>query len=198
MHKNGIMKDAKTYNDIPPEGMDTPNGYFYYPPAQGIQILFLIGAFFSAIFLGWLVSNIAGIQSEFASGVIYFVFLLIFFLGYGLWAGLVSALAFSRIKWPLIKIIARVFLRKEKPSSINDFLPEREKLIEMMVRIQKYSRTFLFTGWALGISGSLASLFITSSMNQLLFFSLILVSSVIYGHLLFHFGRRGYLLLPEE
>jgi len=198
LQKNSIMKNARTYTDIPPEGMETPNGYFYYPPAQGIQVLFLIGAFFSAIFLGWLISNIAGIQSEFASGVIYFVFLLVFFLGYGSWVGLVSALAFSRIKWPLIKIIAKIFLRKEKPSSINDFLPEREKLIEMIVRVQKYSRTFLFTGWILGILGGLTSLFMRSSMNPLLFFTFVFVSSVIYGHLLFHFGRRGYLPIPEE
>lgn len=98
----------------------------------------------------------------------------------------------------LIKIIAKIFLRKEKPSSINDFLPEREKLIEMIVRVQKYSRTFLFTGWTFGILGSISSLFMRSSMNPLLFVTFVFVSSVIYGHLLFHFGRRGYLPLPEE
>lgn len=192
------MKAERTYNNIPPEGIATPNGYFYYPPTQGIQILFLIAAFFSAIFLGWLITNIAAIKSEFASGVLYFVFILIFFLGYGLWVGLASALAFSRIKWPLIKIIAKFFLRKEKPSSINDILPEREKLIEIMVRIQKYSRTFLFAGWTFGILGGLVSLFMTSSIHSILLFCLVLISLVIYGHLLFYFGRRGYFPLPEE
>lgn len=192
------MKESNTYTGIPPEGLATSSGYLYFPPTQSIQILFMVGAFFTAIFLGWFVSNVAGIYSEFASGVIYFVFLLIFFLGYGLWASFVGALAFSSIKLPIIKVLLKLFIKKEKPKSINEFLPEREKLIELLVRVQKYSRTFLIVCWPLGILGGFATLFMNSTLNPSLLFMLVFVCAVIYGHSLFYFGRRGYLPFPEE
>ena len=109
-----------------------------------------------------------------------------------------SALAFNSIKWPLIKIIVKIFIRKEKPSSVNEFLPEREKLIEMMVRVQKYSRSFLIIGWPIGILGSFTTLFMNASLNTLILFLFVFVTSVLYGYLLSYFGRRGYLPLPEE
>ena len=192
------MKDVKTLSDIPPEGIAAPNGYLYNPPPLGKQVLFLMAAFFSAIFLGWLISSIAGIRSNFASGVVYIVFLLIFFLGYGLWLSSVRALVFSSIKLPLIKIIAKIFVRKERPSSVNEFLPEREKIIEMMVRVQKYSRAFLIMGWPIGILGGFVTLFMRTSLNTLLLFLIVSVTSVLYGYILSYFGRRGYLPLPEE
>jgi hypothetical protein len=192
------MRDIETYSSIPPEGINTPNGYLYYPPALGKQILFLVAAFFSAILLGWLICKIVGNLSDFASGVIYFVFLLIFFLGYGLWLGSVHALVFSRIKWPLIKMAVKFFVWKEKPFSVKEFLPEREKLIEMMVRVQKFSRAFLIISWPIGILGSFATLFMSSSLNSSILFLLVFVTSVLYGYLLSYFGRRGYLPLPEE
>jgi len=192
------MNEETTFQGIPPEGVAAPKGHLYNPPTQGKQILFLITAFFTAIFLGFLVSSIPGDLSTFATGVICFVFLLVFFLGYGLWVGLVSALLFSSVKWPLIKIIAKVFIRKEKPASMKGLLPEREKLIELMVRAQKYSRTFLVLSWPIGIAGGFATLFMKTTMSSALLFMLVFISSVIYGHTLSYFGRRGYLPLPEE
>jgi hypothetical protein len=192
------MKGTKTYNGIPPEGVTTPNGYLFCPPTQGVQILFMVSAFFTAIFLGWFISSVAGIGSDFASGVIYFVFLLIFFFGYGLWVSFVSALAFSSIKWPIIKVLVKLFIKKEKPNTINDFLPEREKLIELLVRVQKHSRWFFIICWPIGILGGFTTLFMNSSLNPSLLFMFVFISSVIYGYTLSYFGRRGYLPLPEE
>jgi hypothetical protein len=192
------MNEEKTLKGIPPEGIDTPKGHLYYPPPRGKQVLFLAAAFFTAILLGWLVSSISGIRPGFASGVLCFVFLLIFFLGYGLWVSFASALAFSSIKWPLIKIIFKIFIRNEKPSSISGFLPEKEKLIEMMVRVQKYSRSFLIISVPVGISGGFATMFMSSPLNPSLFFLLVFIASVCYGYLLSYYGRRGYIPLPEE
>ena len=192
------MKDFETYNGIPSEGMETPGGYLYYPPNQGIQILFMFAAFFTAIFLGWFISKVAGITSDFASGFICFVFLMIFIIGYGLWVSFVGALAFNSIKWPIIKVLVKLFIKKEKPKSINEFLPDREKLIELLVRVQKHTRWFLIICWPIGILGGFASLFMSSSLSSSFLFLLIFICSVIYGHLLYYFGRRGYLPLPEE
>ena len=192
------MNEDTTYQLIPPEGIDTPKGYLYYPPKQSKQVLFLVCAFFIAIFLGWMISSIPGDLSSFASGVLYFTFLLVLFLGYGLWASFVSALAFSSIKWKIIKVLLKLFIRKEKPTSINDFLPEKEKLIDLMLRVQKYSRTFLILSWPIGIVSGFVTLFMKTSMNSAFLFMLVFITSVIYGHVLSYFGRRGYLPLPEE
>ena len=192
------MNNFHNIPNIPPDGIDTPNGYLYNPPKLGKQVLFLIASFFSAILLGLFISSIPGDLSEFATGVICFVFLLVFFLGYGLWVGLVSALLFSSVKWPLIKIFSKFIVRKEKPTSLNELLPEREKLIELMVRAQKYSRTFFILSWPIGFVGGLSTLFIQTSASPVILFVLIIISSAIYGFFLSYFGRRGYLPFPEE
>lgn len=192
------MKSFHNIPDIPPEGIDTPYGYLYYPPPQGKQILFLVASFLSAIILGLLIGSILGDLSSFATGVICFVFLLVFFLGYGLWISLVSALVFSSIKWPLIKIISKFFLRKEKTRSLNELLPEREKIIELLVRAQKYSKTFFILSWPIGFVGGLLTLLMQTSTSPVILYLLIISGSAIYGFLLSYFGRRGYLLFPEE
>jgi len=192
------MKNVKTFNDIPPEGIATPVGHLYCPPNQGKQVLFLIASFFSAIILGLLISGIPDDLSEFATGVICFVFLLVFFLGYGLWIGLVSALLFSSVKWPMLKIFVKLIARKKKPTSLNELLPEREMLIELMVRAQKYSGTFFILSWPIGFVGGFVTLFMKTSMGSVFLFMLIIIGSAIYGFLLSYFGRRGYLPFPEE
>ena len=178
--------------------MVTPGGYLYNPPSQGKQVLFLFASFITAILLGLLVSSIPGDLSEFATGVICFVFLLVFFLGYGLWIGLVSALLFSRIKWPLLKIFVKFIIRKEKLASLNEILPEREKLIELLVKTQKYSITFFVLSWPVGIVGGIATLFMKTSMSSAFLFVLIIIIAAVYGYLLSYFSRRGYLPFPEE
>ena len=192
------MNTEKNNLEIPPQGIDTPRGYLYHPPEQSKQVLFLVAAFFIAILLGWIISIIPGDISNLATGVLCFIFLLVFFLGYGLWVSLVSAILFSSIKWPLIKIIAKVFIRKEPPSSMNELLPEKEKLIELMVRAQKYSRTFFILSWPIGIAGGIATLFMKTSMSSTFLFFIVLMFAVIYGYALSYFGRRGYLPFPEE
>ena len=192
------MTDIKNTLDIPPEGIKTPTGYLYCPPTQGKQILFVIAAFFTAIFLGSFIGGVAGFTSELASGFLCFVFLLTFFLGYGLWVSFVSALAFSSIKWPIIKVLMKLFIKKEKPQSINEFLPDREKLLDLLVRVQKHSRWFLIICWPIGLLGGFTTLFMNSSLVPSLLFMLVFISSVIYGYMLSYFGRRGYLPFPEE
>jgi hypothetical protein len=64
------MENYRNKLEIPSEGIDTPNGYLYYPPKQGTQILFLIASFFTAILLGLIISSIPGDLSELASGAV--------------------------------------------------------------------------------------------------------------------------------
>ena len=192
------MEDYRNKLEIPPEGIDTPDGYLYYPPAQGKQTLFLIGSFFSAILLGFLVSSIPGDLSEIATGIIYFIYILIFIMGYSVWVSRISILVFGSFKLPIIRTIYRFLIHREKPGSVHDFLPSREKAIQIMVRAQKYTKAFFILSWLIGVVGGLITTLFNTSLSSTLLFTLVMVSAVTYGYVLSYFGRRGYLPFPEE
>lgn len=192
------MEDPRNNLEIPLEGIDTPDGYLYYPPKKGIQILFLIASFFSAILLGFIISSIPGDLSDLAAGFIYFIYILVFILGYSIWVSIVGALVFNSFKLPFIKVLYRFFVHKEKPGSIHDFLPTREKAAEIMVRAQKATKTFFVLSWLIGIAGGFLAMFFNTAMSSYGLFFAVLLGAVLYGYGLFYFGRRGYLPFPEE
>jgi MFS family permease len=192
------MKTIKSDYQIPPEGIETPRGHLYALPGTGKQILFLVSSFFTAILLGFIVSSIPGDLSDFAKGVIYFVYILIFILGYGAWASWLGAIAFKSFKLPLMKILFKVFVQKEKPDSLEKLLPTREQTIEILVRSQKAAIIFFILSWPIGILGGVASLFMNTSISALYFFIIIVITAVMFGYIIFYFGRRGYLLFPED
>jgi len=136
--------------------------------------------------------------SELAKGVIYFVYLLVFILGYSAWVSLLGVLAFSSIKLPIMRMIIRYFFHKEKPASVEEILPSREKMTELLVRAQKSARIFFILSWPIGIVGGIVSLFMNTSINSAIFFVIILITAVTFGYVLFYFGRRGYFPFPEE
>jgi hypothetical protein len=192
------MEDYKSRSDIPPEGIETTYGHLYPLPKLSMQILFVVASFLTAILLGLTISIIPGDLSEMAKGVIYFIYLLVFILGYSSWVGLLGVLAFSSIKMPMMKMIFRYFVHKEKPASVEEILPSREKMTELLVRAQKSARIFFILSWPIGIVGGIVSLFMNTSINSTIFFVIILITAVIFGYVLFYFGRRGYLPFPEE
>lgn len=192
------MKIDNDYLNISTEGVETPWGYLYPPPKQIKQILFLVAAFFAAILQGWVVSNIPGDLSDFAKGVIYFIYLLVFFLGYAAWSSWLGVIVFKRFKLSLIKTLFGIFLRREKPESLEKLLPTKDQAIEFMVRAQKAAKIFFIISWPIGIAGGIASLFINTSINKVYLFVIIIISTVMFGYSINYFGRRGYLPFPEE
>lgn len=192
------MENYRDNLEIPEEGMDTPGGYLYYPPKQSKQILFLVASFFTAILLGWIISSIPGDLSDMASGVIYFVYLMVFILGYSVWVSWISALLFNTIKLPLIKIIFGFIFRRKKPDSIEALLPTREKAVELMVRAQKAAKIYFILSWPIGILGGFFTMFMDTSTSASFLFVMVLSSAVLFGYVLFYFGRRGYFPFPEE
>lgn len=183
---------------IPAEGIDTPSGHLYSPPKQGTQVLSVLAAFFTAIALGWVISSIPGDVSEFGSGVIYFIYLMVFIFGYSAWISWMNVIVFDSIKWPILKTIFRLLIQKEKPKSVQDFLPPKEKLIEILVRAQKAAKIFYRLSWLIGVFGGIVSMFLSNSTSSILMFVLISSTSVCYGYALFYFGRRGYFPFPSE
>jgi len=191
------MKNHRSFTKIPPEGINTPDGYLYYPPKQWTQILFLLASFSSAIFLGFIISSIPGDLSKLAEAFIYFIYIFLFFLGYSSWVSLTGTLIFKIFKLPFIKVLYRFIVHREKPDSINDFLPTREKAIEILLRTQKNTKTYYILSWPVGIAGGFLTMFISTSMDSVLLFTLILISTISYGYVLFYFGRKGYFPFPE-
>jgi len=192
------MKEQHSKINIPPEGIETPLGYLFNPPGLGKQIISLVLSFFVAIFLGWVVGSIPGDLSDFARGIIIFSYLFVFILGYAAWIVWLNIIVFGSIKLPILKIIFGFLVRKEKPKSVYDLLPAREKVIEIMVRAQKATRIFFLLSWPIGIVGGIAVMFLKTSASTLLLSITVAVSAVAYGYALSYFGRRGYLPFPEE
>lgn len=192
-----INEHNDTIKDSLP-GRDTPLGYLYIPPKQGVQIIFILSSFLLAILLGFIISSIPGDLSEFSSGLIYFVFLLVFFLGYGLWASWISTIIFKDFGAPLMKAMLGLFFHKYSRKKLSEFIPSREKAAEILVKAQKATRIFFVISWPVGISGGISTLFMNTAFTSLGLFILVTVTSVLYGYFLSYFGRRGYLPFPEE
>ena len=183
---------------IPPGGLETELGHLYPLQKPGVQILVVAAAFVMSILIGLIISSIAGPLSGLSKGVIYFTFMFVLMLGYSAWVSILGALVFKTIKAPVFKMLFRFFIYKEKPPSLEDVLPSREKLMELIVKAQKSARIFFVVSWPIGIVGGILSLFMTKAINPVLYFVIILLSSISFGYVLFYFGRRGYFPFPEE
>lgn len=142
-----------------------------------------------------MISSIPGDLSDLASGVIYFVYLMVFILGYSGW---VSALLFNTIKLPLIKIIYGLIFRRKKPDSIEELLPTRDKAVELMVRAQKTAKVYFILSWPKGIPGGFFTMYMDTSTSASFLFITVLSIAVLFGYVLYCFGRRGYFPFPDE
>ena len=188
------MKEQRSQINIPPEGIETPFGYLYNPPGLAKQIFSLILSFFIAIFLGWVVSSIPGDLSDFTKAFFYIPYLLVFFFGYSAWIAWLNIIVFDTIKWSMIKTILEYFLHKKKPDLIQELLPTNEKMVELMVRAQKATKTFFILSLPIGI----AVMFLKTTTSTIFLSFTVVVSAMAYGYTLSYFGRRGYLPFPEE
>jgi len=145
-----MASDSPT-REIPPEGIDTPHGRLYPPLHEGLQILVLIGAFLGSLVMGWLVGMAPGDLSETAQTLAFVPFLLVLFLGYAAWVARLQALAFDLIGRSILRTLLLLILRRQKPKSIEDVIPSREKLQEMAVRAQRAGEAFGPMSWPIAL-----------------------------------------------
>jgi hypothetical protein len=192
------MNKLKNKIDIPPQGIETPKGYLYNPPELSRQIIALVAFVFIAVFLGWVLSSLPGDLSDFARSVFYIPFILVFFFGYSAWLGWLNVIVFDTIKWSMIKTLFAFFINRKKPESAQELLPSNEKIIELMVRAQKATKTFFIVSWPIGIIDGIAVTFLKTSANTPLLSVAVTASTIFYGYTISYFGRRGYLPFPEE
>lgn len=182
---------------IPADGLSTEKGILYPMPAKGKQIIMLIASFFGAILLGFIISSIPGDLSELATGVLYFVFIIIFVLGYSLWIGWLKLILLSTYKKTIVKGFSSIVTKKEFDLPKEFLLPE-DKMVELMIRVQKSTKIFAVIGWVFGALGGIFSSSFDTSINKLFLFALVIMFAAGFGHLLYYFGRRGYFPFPEE
>lgn len=182
---------------IPADGLSTEKGHLYPMPAKGKQLIMLIASFFGAILLGFIISSIPGDLSELATGVLYFVFIIIFVLGYSVWIGWLKLILLSTYKKTIVKGFSSIVTKKEFDLANELSLPE-DKMVELMLRVQKSTKIFAVIGWVVGVLGGFFSLSFDTSINKPILFALVIMFAAGFGHLLYYFGRRGYFPFPEE
>ena len=189
---------AKDYNDIPKEGLDTPSGRLYRPLNEGWQILVVILACIGGPLLGGLAGKIAGDLSETAQTFLYVPMVAVFLLGYALWVARLHTIAFDSLGKSVLKTLFLMLLRRQRPKSLEDVMPSKEKLLEMAVRAQKAGASFAVVGWPVGIISGLVGVLSESAMGFIGLFAVFALPSIAWGYLLGFLGRRGWLPIMDE
>lgn len=179
------------------EIIDTPHGRLYAPRHWSIQIGAAFGAFLGSLGSAELVAQILGDLSTFAEVVLYISFLGVFFLGYGLWTARLSAIAFEGVGRGILKALVLLILRRRKPQSLEEIFPQKEKLLEMLVRAQRAAWSFLTAGITIAVPAGLAGLLFDSALPAVPRLLVICGGLVAWGDLLGFLGRRSVLPLPE-
>ena len=183
--------------NIPAGGMKTENGIVYPMPTLGKQILILVASFFAAIVLGFIISSIPGDLSDLATGILYFVFIIIFILGYTFWVGWMKLKILNAFKKTIIKGVKNILTKNEKGFK-NDLSFSEEKLLNLLLASQNSTKIFVIMGWVFGLLGGIISFSFDTSINKPILLVLVIIFAGGFGHLLYYFGRRGYFPFPEE
>ena len=191
------MKTNANNLNIPATGLKTEKGIVYPMPALGKQILVLVASFFAAILLGFIISSIPGDLSELATGVLYFVFIIIFILGYSILIGWMKLKILNAFKKTILKGVSNILTKNEEGFK-NDLSFPEEKVLELLLASQKSTKIFAVMGWVFGVLGGIISLSFDTSINKTILFVLVIIFAAGFGHLLYYFGRRGYFPFPEE
>jgi lipid-A-disaccharide synthase-like uncharacterized protein len=191
------METNRNKINIPADGLNTEKGLLYPMPATGKQILVLVASFFAAILLGFIISGIPGDLSEFATGVLYFVFIIIFVLGYSVWISWMKLKILGAFKKTILKGVSNI-LAKNEAGFKNDLSFPEEKVLDLLLASQKSTKIFAVIGWVFGVLGGIISLSFDTSINKPILFVLVILFAAGFGHLLYYVGRRGYFPFPEE
>jgi hypothetical protein len=184
--------------DIPDEGLDTPYGRLYRPRATLHQLGMLVIAFAGGPLVGWAVGRAIGDLSETAAAILWLPYALVFFLGYALWLARLNALVFGTLGWSALKAVFSIVVRRRRPESLAEVLPSRDRLLEMLVRAQRAGWSFAPVGWAIGLAAGLTAMLFSSRVSPQGRGALVLITTILWGHLLAWLGRRGWLPFPEE
>ncbi|MGH6930255.1 MAG: hypothetical protein ACREEV_18195 [Dongiaceae bacterium] len=184
--------------DLSKGHLETGAGLLYKPQGWGVQIPLVIAAFIGGPAIGWLIGGMMPGLSEGARTFLCVPFVLMFFLGYGLWLARLNAIAFHGLGKGLLKALFLLLVLRRKPARLEDVLPSRDKLAEMLVRGQRAASSFLAVSVPIAIVAGLVVMFFETGTSLLLREILVVGGYVGWGWLLSFLGRRGYLPFPED
>ena len=174
---------------------ETSHGTLYEPKSFGFQVALLVGSFLGGPVLGWLLGLALQESTSAARLFLYVPPTLIFFLGYALWSARLAAIAFNMIGKSILRALLRILIKRELPRNTDGLLPDKEKLIHLVVRAQKAGWSFLLVSIPIaagsGILGLFFGLDITGAIG-------VVAACLLWGYCLGALGRRGYLPLPES
>lgn len=184
--------------DLSKGPMETGAGCLYKPQGWAVQILVAAAAFFGGPALGWAIGGMMPGLSEGARTFLCVPFVLVFFLGYGLWMARLNALAFQFIGKGVLKALFMLVVLRRKPERLEDVLPSKDRLLEMLVRGQRASSSFLAVAAPIAIVAGMVVMFYETPTSLLLRETLVAGGCVAWGWALAFLGRRGFLPFPEE
>jgi hypothetical protein len=125
-------------------------------------------------------------------------FALIFFFGYGLWLARLNAIAFHGLGKGVLQALIMLLVLRRKPARLEDVLPSRENLAEMLVRGQRAAASFLTVSVPISILAGVVVMFFETGASLALREILVVGGGIGWGWLLSFLGRRGYLPFPED
>ncbi|MGH7845902.1 MAG: hypothetical protein ACREQW_12135 [Candidatus Binatia bacterium] len=191
------MDRISVHNDLPARGLETPYGRLYRPQSQGTQIVALIVAFVASMSLGSWVAAIPADLSTAAQVVFHIPYVLVFFFGYGLWVARVNAIVFDTIGRSVLKALWQLIVHRKQPDARETVLPSKEKLLEVLVKVQKGGASFRGVSWPIAALAVPVGLLCESSMSRMQLVALLAATILAWGWLLGFLGRRGWLPFPE-
>lgn len=189
---------SKTPLDLPEKGMDTPYGYLYRPLGSVGQFFVLLASFVGGPLFAYGIGLVPGDLSEAAQTLLFIPFVLIFFMGYSLWVARLKAIAFDTIGKSLLKTLFLLIVKKQKPATLQDVMPDKDKLLQMAVKGQKAGASFTLVAWPIAIIAGLCALLMETAFGLSAMFVLVTGSCLTWGYCLGYCGRRGWLPIMEE
>ena len=177
--------------------IETPHGTVYPFKPFAVQIPVLFGAFAGGPVIAWLLGQVLGNVSEAGQVFLYVCFASVFFFGYGLWAARLASLVFNMFGRAVLWALLGLLLRRTKPEDLRQLIPDRDKLVLLMVSAQRAAWSFLVVGIVVGMVAGVLGLFIDSDSGKTSQMLLVLSGCILWGYALGWLGRHSYLPFPE-
>lgn len=183
--------------ETPFENGHTPYGRLYEPQRGFVQFATLFFTFAGGPVMGIGVGKWLGNLSESAEVAICLPFAAVFFMGYALWAGRLHALAFDLIGRGILKALFCLFILRRKPTSLEDVLPSREKLVKAAVAAQRAGWSFLVASVPVAGVAALGALIMDADAGAMERVIVIGGACLLWGYVLGWLARHGYMPIME-
>lgn len=183
--------------DTPFETGRTPYGVLYEPRGGGTQFCTLCLGFFGGPILGMAMGTLLGGLSETAQLLLFLPFVTIFFFGYALWVGRLNLLAFDTVGRGALRALFTILVARQRPTDADDFLPDRQRILELAVKGQKAAWSFVTVAVGVALLSTVAALGIESTMSAGARILTVGSGCLIWGFCLGWLGRHGYLPMGD-